>query len=425
MNAGQQETVIRIRNWVASLDIVQVGRHFAFAGVAGVLGSLASIVLCLLVEESYDLFLAHRALLYLLPALGIASLLLYRLCGLPLTLTTEEVVAHLQTNRPVSGKLSFAILLGTALTILGGGSVGKEAGALQMGASLGQVSAQPFKLGSLHKNRQRDCTGFAAACGMASCFSALFFAPLGSALFVLEFSRFDKTLLHRIPALLIGCFTGFAISKAVNIGDRILPANTPPFSGEAVFLCLIVGLACGVVGMIFSQGIKHLRSLLLTHVRNPYIAVFAGGLIFIALIMCFDWVAFTGTGSTLLTNALKGEGAAGDFAIKLILTMICLGFGFKGGEIMPMFTIGSLLGLSCSLMLGNGETAFCAALGLVSFFAAASKCPLAAILIGCETLGWTCLPYLVGVAACSFGTRLFCDKLVEVVTQRFGTLSES
>ncbi len=402
-----------------------MGRHFAFAVVAGVLGALASITLCLVVNGVYSLFLAYRFLLFLIPVTGILSLLLYRACSLPLTLSTEDVVAHIQHERAVSGKLAPAILLGTALTIIGGGSVGKEAAALQMGASLGQVSAKPFKLSSLRRNQRRDLTGFAAACGMASCFSALFFAPLGSAVFVLEMSRFDKAVAHRLPAILVGCFVGFAISKTVNIGDYIPAAVVPSFAPELIVQCVVVGVACGVFGTLFARGIKGARALLAKRVHNPYIGVVAGGLIFIALVLCFDWIGFTGTGSALLLNALQGQGATADFAIKLLLTMLCLGFGFKGGEIMPMFTIGSLLGLSCAMWLGSADVAFCAALGLVAFFGAASKCPLAAVLIGCETLGWLCAPYLVVVVALSFALRAAFDKVSAAIMRRFGSLSES
>ena len=402
-----------------------MGRHFAFAVVAGILGALASISLCLVVNGVYSLFLAHRFLLFLLPITGIISLVVYRLCALPLTLSTEQVVAQIQNNRPVSGKLFLAILLGTGLTIVGGGSVGKEAASLQIGASLGQISAKPFKLQSLYKNRQRDCTGFAAACGMASCFSALFFAPLGSAVFVLEMSRFDKLILHRMPAILIGCFVGFAISKTVGIGDYIPAITCPQFSPYLLVICVVVGIACGIFGTIFARGIKGIRALLAKKVHNPYICVIAGGLIFAALVLCFDWFAFTGTGSTLLLDALAGEGASADFAIKLVLTMLCLGFSFKGGEIMPMFTIGSLLGLSCAFVLSSHESAFAAALGLVAFFAAASRCPLAAVLIGGETLGWLIVPYLVVSIACAFALRVLFDKASVSLVKRFGTLSES
>ena len=86
------------------------------------------------------------------------------------------------------------------------------------------------------------------------------------------------------------------------------------------------------------------------------------------------------------------------------LTVLVLGFGFKGGEIMPMFSIGALLG--CSLGLATGAPAgFSAALGMAAFFAAAGRCPLTALLMGAEIFGWSALPFLlIAVAAAYAGS---------------------
>ena len=91
----------------------------------------------------------------------------------------------------------------------------------------------------------------------------------------------------------------------------------------------------------------------------------------------------------------------------LLYTSLALGFGFKGGEIMPMFTIGALLG--CALgQLAGVSAPFLAAVGMVSFFAAASRCSLAAFLMGAEIFGLAAVPYVaVGVAAAYLGSRDF------------------
>ena len=67
-------------------------------------------------------------------------------------------------------------------------------------------------------------------------------------------------------------------------------------------------------------------------------------------------------------------------------------------RIMPMFSIGALLG--CSLGLATGAPAgFSAALGMAAFFAAAGRCPLTALLMGAEIFGWLALPFLL-IARC-------------------------
>ena len=124
----------------------QVLRHGVFAVAVGVVGAAASVVLCLVVGWAYDLVCAHGWLLYLLPIFAVASLLLYRALKLPLDTTTHTVINDICADRPISPALAPGILLGTALSILGGASVGKEAAALHMGASLGDLVARPLNL---------------------------------------------------------------------------------------------------------------------------------------------------------------------------------------------------------------------------------------------------------------------------------------
>ena len=107
----------------------------------------------------------------------------------------------------------------------------------------------------------------------------------------------------------------------------------------------------------------------------------------------------------LLRGALAGHAGGADFAVKAGLTVLALGFGLKGGEIMPMFTIGALLG--CALgELTAAAAPFSAALGLAAFFGAASRCPLAALLMGAEIFGLAAAPYLaLAVAVAYAGSR--------------------
>lgn len=87
--------------------------------------------------------------------------------------------------------------------------------------------------------------------------------------------------------------------------------------------------------------------------------------------------------------------------MKALLTIVCLGLWFRGGEIMPTFTVGALLGASCTVMTG-GEPGWSAAVGLVAFFAAMSRCPLAALFMGCEIFGFSGAPLFALAVAISF-----------------------
>ncbi|WP_366457579.1 chloride channel protein [Eggerthella hominis] len=385
-------------------DLGQLVRHTAFALVVGAAGAAASIVLTLSVDFAGTLSQRHPWLLFALPALGLASIGLYKLLRLPVNLATDGVIERFRANERIPGGVAPGILGGTFLTVLGGGSVGMESGALQMGASIGSVLGRPFKLAPVWRRGRTIPNGYPAALGMAAAFSALFFAPLGSCMFVLELARFDRAVARHVPTMLLATFVAYAIARAVGIGDHIPAVALPALSWGSVAHCLLVGLCCAVGGVLFASGLRALRHVVRHRVGRPLVAVAAGGLLFAALVLAFGWQAFEGTGMGLLRGALAGEAAPADFAVKAVLTVLVLGFGFKGGEIMPMFTVGALLG--CTLGLAAGQPAgFSAALGMAAFFAAASRCPLAAVLMGAEIFGWAALPFLlIAVAAAYAGS---------------------
>ncbi|MFR5615616.1 MAG: chloride channel protein [Eggerthella lenta] len=304
-------------------------------------------------------------------------------------------------SRP--GSLTVGILGGSCLTLLGGGSVGMEAGALQMA----RRRAPCWAARSLPPARGRDgaSDGYPGAIGMAAAFSALFFAPLGSCMFVLELVRFDRAVLRHAPAMLAAALVAYAIARAVGIGDHIPRVALPGLSWAVAAHCLLVGLCCAVGGALFAACLRALRRAWRRRAKaRPFALVAVGGLAFAGIVLACGWQAFQGTGMGLLRGALAGSAAPADFAVKAGLTVLVLGFGFKGGEIMPMFSIGALLG--CSLGLATGAPAgFSAALGMAAFFAAAGRCPLTALLMGAEIFGWASLPFLlIAVAAAYAGS---------------------
>lgn len=71
---------------------------------------------------------------------------------------------------------------------------------------------------------------------------------------------------------------------------------------------------------------------------------------------------------------------------KLAFTCVTLGFGFKGGEVTPLFVIGTLVGAALAPVFG-WPPPFAAALGMTGLFAAASNTPLASLLLGIEFFG--------------------------------------
>jgi len=66
--------------------------------------------------------------------------------------------------------------------------------------------------------------------------------------------------------------------------------------------------------------------------------------------------------------------------------VLTLGFGFKGGEVTPLFVIGAMLGNTLALIF-QLPADFMAALGFIAVFAAAANTPLACIVMAVELFG--------------------------------------
>ncbi|EFA23527.1 chloride channel protein [Bifidobacterium gallicum] len=366
----------------------QAMRHMAFAIVCGLVCGFGSIVLCLCVQWAHTIFQHHHWLIWTLPAMGVLEILLYQWWKIPANTTTESVIDRIRTGKPITILLAPAIILSTAMSIFSGGSVGKEAGALQLGGSLGYTVGKPFHLRNVFYEREDGAmftNRYTAATGMAAAFSALFFSPLGSLMFIYELLHFQ--CLRYVASMLVACFVAYFVARTFGIGDIITKVAIPHIDWQIIGFCIIIGVACALGGSIFSFFVRLLHEITERISTRYWIWTIIGGAIVTALVISCDWWKFSGTGGELLNEALATSNVSWDFAPKMVLSILCLGMWFKGGEIMVSLCMGGLLGSACSVMTGC-DPLLGAALGAMCFFAAFDRCPLAAFLMGCEIFGW-------------------------------------
>ena len=385
--------------WILRFNAGQAAQHLLYALVCGVLCGFGSIVLCLVVDGARHVFVRAPWLVWLLPVIGVVQLLLYRWWRLPLNLTTDGVIERMRAGHRISGLLAPGIFIANAMTILAGGSVGKEAGAMQLGASLGTTIGRPFRLHNVVRRPNHDDTQdmhlYVAATGMAATFSALFFAPLGACMLVLELMRFAG--LRYVCSMLVACFAGFVVARHFGIGDVITKVGVPQLDWHGVGMCVVIGIAAALFGSLFAIAIRLVQGVTTRIRRNYYLWVVVGGLVVAVLVTACGWTRFTGSGGVLLNDVLRTPDVSFDFLIKMLLTILCLGFWFKGGEIMPSLCLGGMIG-SASFAMTGGDALFGAAVGSICFLAAFNRCPLSAFLLGCEIFGWAAAPFLaIGV----------------------------
>lgn len=393
-------------SWSSVIDKKQILPNLVFIVAVGIASAFTSIVLCLCVNAAYHISQQAAWSVFFLPVLGIISLAFYKAMKLPYDYGTDDLVMQMRENKPVSPTLAPAILVGTCLTTLGGGAVGKESSAFQMGASIGEVLCRTFKLKNLFTNKaDRNVYGYAALMGMSATFSALFFAPLGAVFLVFELTRFKTFSPTRFIALVASAFIAAAIAYPFGIGDIIPRVAIPSITPELMLQVVLIGTLGGVLGRFFGGSLRTVRAWQREKIRHPYISVALVGVAIAILVMVFSLQAFEGGGMNLLKQAAAGSIGTWDFAIKAALVFLALASGFKGGEIMPTLVIGGLLGCSLGQLVGI-DPSFATAIGVMTFFAGMSRCPIAAFFLGFEVFGIEIIPYLlVGIAFAYFGSR--------------------
>ncbi|WP_410780011.1 chloride channel protein [Hymenobacter sp. 5414T-23] len=111
-----------------------------------------------------------------------------------------------------------------------------------------------------------------------------------------------------------------------------------------------------------------------------------GGALVVAAMWSLGTTRYSGLGVPVIVEAFHVTLPPLDFTLKLLLTALTLGSGFKGGEVTPLFFIGATLGSALSMVLPL-PVALLAAMGFVAVFAGAANTPLACTLMGLELFG--------------------------------------
>lgn len=95
---------------------------------------------------------------------------------------------------------------------------------------------------------------------------------------------------------------------------------------------------------------------------------------------------YIGLGVPVIVDSFQKPLPVYDFLGKIIYTSFTLGSGFKGGEVTPLFFVGSTLGNSLAYIIPL-PFALLAGMGFAAVFSSAANTPIACILMGIELFG--------------------------------------
>jgi len=231
-------------------------------------------------------------------------------------------------------------------------------------------------------------------CGMAAGFGAVFGTPWSGAIFAFEVVRTGLPSWRAVVPLVAAPWLADWTCQLLGGIHSHYDVKPSAISIPLITKVLLAAAAFGLAARLFATLHHSSKKFFTRHIRQPMLRPFAGAV----LVMLVVWL--TGAhdclglgveqgprGGTSILSAFSSEGAdAFDWLEKTVLTVLTVGSGFKGGEVTPLFFVGSTLGSFLSSVM-TAPTDLFAALGFIAVFAAASKTPLACTVMGMELFG--------------------------------------
>ena len=343
---------------------------------------------------------------------------------------TRVLYAMSRTNSRIKGHNTWTSVVGGAVTIGFGGSVGPEAPIVLTGAAIGS------NIGKLARLNYKNIT-LLLCCGAGAAVAAVFKAPITGVVFVLEILMLEITSKSIIPLLLASMtatitslvFHGFSPIIAVSL------TRSDMFQVEQVPLFIILGCFCGLMAFYFTsvnskvggfyKGVsKQWRKWL-------YAGITLGVLIFIFPPLYGEGhnsfgALMTGNTTTLFNHTLFHSWSSTDWFLIIYLIAVMLfkviamattnAAGGVGGTFAPSLFVGAFAGATIAVMCQAvfgwdvSITSFTLA-GMAGVMSGVMKAPLTAIFLIAElSNGYGLFIPLMIVSCISFAVNYSMDR---------------
>ena len=282
----------------------------------------------------------------------------------------------------VSWSFPFILMLNTLLAHGFGVSVGREGVAVQLGGAIG---------GNLvGENFSKEKKQFFVKLGMICGFAGLFQTPLAAVVFILEVvsERFNFTVnkVYEYITYIIGAYISAFVSHKLGLEKFFvgIDVSKVKINIELLIKIILIGIVFVFVGIFFVVIQRKIKEIVASNNKISWILL----IVFILVSLIFEYrYASLGTNLIGLSFTNFEQIQIYDFILKIILTAICTGIGFSGGEVTPLFAIGATCGVILGTYLGL-PILVTAALGYCLVFSAATKTYIAPILLALEVFGY-------------------------------------
>jgi H+/Cl- antiporter ClcA/PII-like signaling protein len=361
--------------------LVDLARWLPIAGAVGIMAGSASALLLWSLEVATDVRESHRWLIALLAPAGLFVGYLYKYLGSSVEAGNNLILEEVHDPKAtIPLRMTPLILIGTFLTHLFGGSAGREGTAIQTGASLADQLTKPLRL--MPRDRR-----ILLMSGISAGFASVFGTPLAGAVFGIEVLAFGRLSYDAIAPCFLAAFVGDLVTKAWGIHHTIYSvSDVPGLNVGGIFSSMAAGVAFGLVGMAFAKATHTVSHTARRLIPFAPFRPFVGGVLVSAAVFLLGTTKYIGLGIPTIVASFHTKLPAYDFAGKFVFTAVTLGAGFKGGEVTPLFFIGSTLGNALSRILPL-PSSLLAGMGFVAVFAGAANTPIASTLMAVELFG--------------------------------------
>jgi len=366
--------------------------------VSMTVGALVALFLWLL-ESATQIRQANLWLLGLLPLAGIGIYWMYSRYGKNTEAGNNLIMDEI--HEPGGGipfRMAPLVMVTTIITHLFGGSAGREGTAVQMGGSVADYFAKKF--GLRHEDKR-----ILLMAGMAAGFGAVFGTPVTGAIFALEVLAVGRIKYGALMPCLIASLvaditcTSFPIhhthySIGYSAKEAMGAMSFISFDVLLLLKVLIAGACFGLASYGFAALSHRLKAKSQQLIGRKWLIPAVGAALVLGISYCLGTTDYLGLGvsspnadGVSIVSAFSAGGADSfSWFWKLLLTAITLSFGFKGGEVTPLFFIGATLGNTLAMLSGAPVDLF-AGLGFIAVFAGATNTPLACTMMGVELFG--------------------------------------
>ena len=418
MNFSQKRTWVRIRNqdeYSLKLNPFVFSRAFflwAFVGlVGGIIAGTYWIVLEFMTESLHAI-----TGFWVIPLMTLAGLL----AGLVIHFIGDPGEIQLIVNniRFKGGKLepknNLSMILSSLLCISSGGSLGPEAPLVQVTGSTGSWIAQKLRLkGEAYRSL--------SIAGMASGFTALFGAPLGGSLFSLEILHHKYVVEYYralIPAFVASCSSYIIFILITHIG--IGPVwKFPTYQIGSLYdfvYAVIFSLAAVAVGWLFIFLTKTFKKLF-GRLKTPiYVKMAIGGFVLGICGFYFPITRFFGHHeiNTLMDSNYSLALLVAVLCLKLFTIVITVTSGWRGGFIIPLFFIGTTIGMILFRIFPDINFTLAAICCMAAINACVTRTPISTIILLASLTGFS---YFVPIMFASLTGFFLAPKTPFITTQ--------